>query len=110
MSDVADRNSGDNPFSDGPVIGAEVAAEMAKAFGWDVPPTDEELEAQYAARRCDEEELLARFPGLYDKPDGELIALVAEPLPVFSDRDEVAAAAAIILQRRLDGVTRRRPT
>src|SRR5215204_3122311 len=76
--------------------------EMAAAFGWDEPPTDEQAEADYAAERCDEEELLAMYPGLRDRPDAELIEMIADPLP-FGDADEAAAAAAIILARRLSG-------
>lgn len=104
--DIEDQMRADSRvrFSDG--LPDDVAAEMAAAFGWDEPPTDDELEADYAARRCDEEELLARFPGLRDRSDQELITVVAYP-PDGPDGDEMAAAAAIILERRLSGVDRR---
>jgi hypothetical protein len=66
-------------------------------------------EAEYAAKRCDEQELLDRYVGLLDKPDAELIDLIADPPALMSDADEVVAAAAIVLQRRIDGLWRRVP-
>ena len=92
------------PFTGG--IPDDVAAEMSQAFGWDEPPTEEPGEAEYANRRCDEEELLRKYPGLRDRTDQELITLIADPLPL-PDADEVAAAAAILLERRLNGADRR---
>ena len=80
-----------------------VAAEMAEAFGWDVEPTEEETEAQYAASRCDEAELLARYPGLQTQSDSFLIEFVGNP-PGIRDDDEVIAVAAILLTRRLSNV------
>jgi hypothetical protein len=68
------------------------------------PVSDEQSDAEYAARRCDEQELLDRYCGLLDKPDDELIELVADPPALMADADEVAAAAAIILERRLSGL------
>src|SRR5688572_22076621 len=77
----ADRRELDDAYTPYPGgIPDEVGAEMAAAFGWDVPPTDEELEADYAARRCDEAELLAQYAGLQDRLDCELIELIASPL------------------------------
>jgi hypothetical protein len=73
------------------------------------PASDEQTDAEYAARRCDEQELLDRYCGLLDKPDDELIGLVADPPALMVDADEVAAAAAIILERRLSGLWPRVP-
>ena len=84
--------------------------EMATAFKWDVPPTDAELEEDYTARRCDEAELLAKYPGLRGKSDQELIGLIADgpfTLP-GEDPDEVAAVAAILLSEQLGAGTDRR--
>ena len=66
--------------------------------------TSEDLERQYASRRCDEQELLDRYPGLLDQGDADLIEIVADPLALMGDVDEVVAVAAIILQRRLVGM------
>ena len=87
----------------------DLEREMAEAFGWDVPPTEEQMDRDYAARRCDEAELLAAYPGLHDKPDVFLIDLIASPPALMGDADEVAAVAAILLERRLAGATPRVP-
>lgn len=73
----------------------DLEREMSEAFGYDVPPTDEQMEDDYAARRCDEAELVAKFPGIKDKSDAELIEVVA------TGDDEHAAAAASVLADRL---------
>ena len=87
----------------------DLEREMAEAFGWDVPPSEEEMDRDYAARRCDEAELLAAYPGLHDKPDAFLIDLIANPPALMGDADEVAAVAAILLERRLAGTAPRVP-
>jgi hypothetical protein len=68
------------------------------------PVTDD----QYAAQRIDEQELLDAHPTLVDR----LIELAADPdaAAVLGDADEVAAAAVIVLERRLSGVCPRRPS
>lgn len=71
--------------------------------------SDVETDDAYASRRCDEAEILAKFPGLQDRPDDELISIVADgPAIVLpgEDADEITAAATIVLQRRIDGTTR----
>jgi hypothetical protein len=64
----------------------------------------EQTEGDYAATRCDEQELLDRYPGLLDKPDDDLIDLVGNPPALMADADEVSATAAVILERRLSGL------
>ena len=86
----------------------DLEAEMAAAFGWDVPPTDEQMEADHVARMCEGEELLARFPGLLKRPDAYLIKQIADPLG-FTDAADVTRACCVILERRLARVPRRRP-
>lgn len=100
-ADMADAGFAPAGLPDSP----DLEREMAEAFGWDVPPTDEQAEADYAARQCDEAELLAKYPGLACRTDAELIELIADPLP-FPDADEAAAAAAVLLERRWAGATR----
>jgi hypothetical protein len=81
----------------------ELERELAAAFGWDdESPVDIDAHYESYCRRQAEDELLASYPGLCDKPDADLIALIADPLPV-SDADEVAAVAAILIERRLTG-------
>lgn len=55
------------------------------------------------ARHCAEDDLIARHPILFVKSDAYLISAIANPIGADDD-DEVAAVAAIILQRRLDGI------
>ncbi len=75
-----------------------------------LPPSVVDAEAEYAAQRRDEAELIAKFPGLRDKTDAELITAVADPFALpGEDPDEIAAAAAVVLAERLDGVTPWRP-
>lgn len=79
----------------------DLEREMAEAFGWDADPTDEQMEADYAARQCDESDLLARYPDLQAMDSDALIALVDNPRP-GDDRDEVNAVVAILITRRLN--------
>lgn len=78
----------------------DLEREMAEAFGWDIDPTEAEMEQQYAAMKCDEADLLARHPGLSGATDQTLIDLIADPAG-GEDSDELAAVAAILLERRL---------
>lgn len=68
-------------------------------------------EADYAARRCEEQERLDAHPALADLSDDGLIALVADPglAAHHGDPDDAAAVAVILLERRLSGVVPRRP-
>ena len=103
-AEILDRQREEVGFSSAALPDSpDLEREMAEAFGWDVPPTEEELEEQYAAAKCDEAELLAKYPGLRDQPDDFLISLIADPPALMEDADEATAAAAILLQRRIDG-------
>lgn len=50
-------------------------------------------------------ELLERYPGLWKRTDEDLIGIIGDPFTrLMSDADELVAACAIILERRLAGV------
>jgi hypothetical protein len=100
VGEVGRLQRGESPYDQ--LTPAERAALLAPIGT--AQASDEQSEAEYAGKRCDEQELLDRYPGLLDKPDDDLIDLVGNPPALMADADEVSATAAVILERRLSGL------
>jgi hypothetical protein len=104
--DATNRDDAMIPFAGG--IPDDVAAEMDAAFGYGLPLSESEMEAQAAehdadCRRNDEAALLAEWPAVLKMSDTKLISIVGYAPANPDGIDELTAACAVELAARLDG-------